>query len=195
MISQLTQKRALIRMILTLGFFIACVIIPVAKIIPFFERSEVHGMGDPYFTFKYSYFFDSFTIHELEETRYYFMALNEQIRFLAFSGWIMVLLGILVLLTSIWAFFNEKYALIKYNFHPIGWVSILVVISILIEWLLIVMIIIQEPWKDVVKVSRIIWYPPLLNIYLLVIMIIGIICLLSANWLNRILKAIESKLQ
>ncbi len=107
----------------------------------------------------------------------------------------MVLLGTLLLLFSIWNFFHEKDSLITNNFHPLGWISNLAIISVFIEWLLIILMLIQEPWKDVVRVNGIIWYPPHLNIYLLAIMLIGIICLLSANWLNRILKAIESKLR
>ncbi|MFX1282538.1 MAG: hypothetical protein ACFFB5_02750 [Promethearchaeota archaeon] len=185
----LDQKTGpLFRFLLFIGFFITCVIIPAAKIIPFFERSEWHwGGGDYSYTLKFSYFFDSYYIHESGYIRYYFenFHIKDQIDYLAIPGWSMVLLGILVLILAIVEFLKKE------NFSILWWLSMLTIISIVMEWLLMIVIMIQEPWI-VGTFFASTWYPPVLNIYLLVIMFIGIICLISANWLNKFYKPIES---
>ena len=97
----------------------------------------------------------------------------------------MILLGILVLIFVIAEFLKKE------KFSILYWLSMLTIISIFVEWLLMIIIMIQEPWK-VVIVNGSVWYPPVINIYLLVIMLIGIICLLGANWINKSYKPIET---
>ena len=185
--NQNKKKWLILRLCLFIGFFVACVIIPVIKIIPFFYRSEWHGgLGDSY-TLKFSYFINSYYIHESGRTRYYFtnFVFNDLIDYLAITGWIMILLGILVLIFVIAEFLKKE------KFSILYWLSMLTIISIFVEWLLMIIIMIQEPWK-VVIVNGSAWYPPVINIYLLVIMLIGIICLLGANWINKSYKPIET---
>ncbi|MFX1285329.1 MAG: hypothetical protein ACFFB5_16895 [Promethearchaeota archaeon] len=193
--SQLTldQKRwPKFRFLLFIGFFILCVIIPAAKIFPFFERSErwYFVTADSFIT-KYSYFFDSYYIHESGKSGYYFtdFAFDSIIDYLVIPGWCMILLGILVLIFAIVEFLRKE------NFIILYWLSIITIISIFIEWLLIIIIMIQEPWKNHVSLmSGVTWYPPILNIYLLVMMLIGVFFLISANWLYKYYKPVESEI-
>ncbi|UCE12669.1 MAG: hypothetical protein JSV04_10805 [Candidatus Heimdallarchaeota archaeon] len=145
------------------------------------------------FSYRYSYFLDSYRVHDydsgLTTVRYYFgdLAFDNIIDYLVIPGWIMILLGILVLFFAIVEFIKRE------NYSILYWLSILAIMSIFVEWLLVIVIIIQEPWTDLVFVSfGVKWYSPVLNIFLLVIMLIGLICLLAANWLNKLHRSVAS---
>jgi hypothetical protein len=97
----------------------------------------------------------------------------------------MILLGTLVLCTAAWVFYRENRSLKPYHFPLFKWLSILSVISFLFEWLLIDIIMLQEPWRNIIHFNREIFDPPALNSPLFGIMLLGQISLVLVNNLGR----------
>jgi hypothetical protein len=102
------------------------------------------------------------------------------------SGWIMILLGTLVLCAFAWVFYRENRSLKPYHFPPLRWFSILSVVSFLFEWILIIIIMTLEPWRDYLYLHTRIFHPPALNLPLFGLMLLGQICLVLVNNLGRL---------
>ena len=185
--------KAVCRLSLFLGFFLTCVLFPLFKVTPFFSRVESYFESD--YSTIISYFFDSSHSisdfdHEWDSTTYYLdhhAIFNYHFRLLAVSGWIMILLGLFVACAAVWVFYQECISLESYHFSPLRWFSILSVVSFLIEWLLILIIVNQEPWI-VPTVNGPHFHSPVLNLFLCVIMLFGQICLFLANNLDKFIK-------
>ena len=99
----------------------------------------------------------------------------------------MVLLGIFVMGATVWVFIQEFFSHEPYHFSPLRWFSILSVVSFLLEWLLILIIVVQELWIGP-TVNGAIFHPPVLNLFLFVLMLFGQICLVLANDLDKFIK-------
>ncbi len=203
------QKVAIIRLILTCFYFISCILIPFLKIIPFITWKFVFSGSNSDFFWIYNCYIDGIEYKNdnyndpseffsyLESFKFFSESFLEEIEpisfylfdLLYFLGWTMILSGSCVFILNILIFyqiFHKKKSRILPISHLLSTFSIVLVF---IEWVLFLLFIFEFNCPSFGRYYfppeyYIVCMKPTFNFILSFLMVFGIVCLFTANYID-----------